>query len=65
MCLLNAHKFVKETLQMYKVTKQIQLSRYTARLAGDGMTYFMVYVHFFPMSFVACLVYLLMTHHYH
>lgn len=36
---------------MYKVTKQIRLNRYMKLLAGEGTTYFIVYVSlFFDLS---------------
>ena len=51
MCLLTVIRFVKESLQMYKVTKQIRFNRYMKLLVGEGTTYFIVYVSlFFDLS---------------
>ena len=44
MCLLVVIRFVKESLQMYKMTKQLQISCYLNLLARDGMFYFVAYV---------------------
>ena len=44
MCLLVVVQFIKESLQMYKVTRQFRLSRYMNILVSDGMIYFFVYV---------------------
>ena len=53
LCLLTAIQFIKESLQMYRVTKQLQLSCYMKQLARDGMIYFITYVHvFFTFSSV-------------
>ena len=45
-CVLVAIQFIKQSLQMYKVTKRIELSRYVNRLVREGMFYFLAYVHF-------------------
>ena len=39
-CLLFAIQFIKESFQMYKVTKQFQLNRYMNLLVREGMVYF-------------------------
>ena len=43
-CLLVVIRFARESLQMYKVSKQFQVSRYLSFLARDGIFYFLVYV---------------------
>ena len=60
MCLLVANRLARDSLQMYKVTKQIQISRYMNLLARDGMLYFLAYVVFRPISFL----YPQANHHY-
>ena len=50
MCLLVVIQFIRESLQMYKATKRLQLSRYTKLLVREGMIYFLTYVHV-PPSF--------------
>ena len=44
MCLLVAIQFLKESLQMYKVTKRFQLNRYMNLLAREGTIYSAAYV---------------------
>ena len=51
MCLLVAAQFIKESLQMYKATKRFQLNRYMNLLVGEGMIYFLAYVHLFLFLF--------------
>jgi len=41
MCLLIAIEFMKQSLQIYKVTKQFQLSCYINLLTREGMVYFL------------------------
>ena len=45
MCLLAIIRFIRESLQMYKVTKRFEISRYLSLLTRDGMAYFLAYVH--------------------
>lgn len=45
MCLLVAVQFIRESLQIYKVTKRFQVNRYMNLLAREGMIYFLAYVH--------------------
>lgn len=45
MCFLVTIRFIKESLQMYKVTKQFEVNRYMKQIARDGMVYFLAYVH--------------------
>ena len=47
MCLFVIIKFVKESLQMYKVTKRWELNRYMKLLVREGMFYFLTCVHAF------------------
>ena len=55
MCLLAVIRCIRESLQMYRVTKRFEISRYLSLLARDGMVNFLAYVHtvlraiFFPM----------------
>ena len=51
MCLLVAIQFVRQSLQMYRVTKQFELSRYMNLLVREGMFYFLAYVHI-PLLFL-------------
>lgn len=44
MCLLIAAQFIRESLQMYKATKQFQPNRYLNLLVREGMIYFLTYV---------------------
>ena len=48
MTLLVAIQFIKQSLQMYRVTKQFELNRYMNLLAREGMFYFLAYVHVSP-----------------
>ena len=43
-CLLVVIRFARESLQMYKVSKQFQVSRYLSLLVRDGMFYYLAYV---------------------
>ena len=45
MCLLVAIQFIKQSLQMYKATKQFRVNHYMTLLAREGMVYFLAYVH--------------------
>lgn len=45
MCLLLAIQFIKESLQMYRATRRLELSRYVNLLVREGMFYFIAYVH--------------------
>ena len=45
MCLLAVIRFVRESLQMYRVTKRFEISRYLSLLTRDGILYFLAYVH--------------------
>ena len=47
-CVLALVQFVKQSLQMYRATKQWQLNRYMNFLVSQGILYFLVYV---PISF--------------
>ena len=49
MCLLAVIQFTRESLQMYRATKQFEISCYLSLLTRDGILYFLVYVH--PLSF--------------
>ena len=51
MCLLVAIQFIRQSLEMYKVTKRFELSRYMNLLAKEGMFYFLAYVHVSPFHF--------------
>lgn len=44
MCMLALVQFVRQSLQMYRATKQWELDRYMNLLAKDGILYFFVYV---------------------
>ena len=44
MCLLTAIRFVKELLQVRRMTNCFHLNRYMKCLARDGMIYFIMYV---------------------
>ena len=44
MCILAIIQFVRQSLQMYRVTKQWQLSKYMNLLVKQGIFYFFVYV---------------------
>ena len=55
MCLLVAIQFIRQSLQMYKVTKRFELSRYMNLLAREGMFYFLAYVHVSPSHFFVLL----------
>ena len=44
MCMLALFQFVRQSYQMYRVTKQWQLNRYMNLLVGQGILYFIVYV---------------------
>lgn len=44
MCLLVAIKFIRDSFQMYKVTKQWQPGCYMELFAREGMLYFLAYV---------------------
>ena len=52
MCLLVTIQFVRQTLQMYKATKQLQPSQYLSLFMREGMFYFFacVSVSFFPSN---------------
>ena len=43
-CMLALLQFVKQSIQMYRVTKQWQLNRYMSLLVREGILYFLVYV---------------------
>ena len=45
MCLLVTFQFIKQSVQMYMVTKQFQLGRYMNLLVREGLVYFVAYVH--------------------
>ena len=45
MCLLLAIQFVRESFQMYKVTKRFRLNHYMNLLVKEGMIYYFAYVH--------------------
>ena len=51
MCLLVAIQFVRQSLQMYRVTKRFELNRYMSLLTREGMFYFLAYVHVSPFDF--------------
>ena len=44
MCMLALVQFVKQSLQMYRATKQWQINRYMGLLVRQGILYFVVYV---------------------
>ena len=44
MYLLVAIRFIRESLRMYKATRQFQLNRYISLLVREGMIYFVAYV---------------------
>ncbi|KAF8553299.1 hypothetical protein OG21DRAFT_1485499 [Imleria badia] len=44
MCILAIFQFVRQSLQMYRVTKQWQLNRYMSLLVKQGILYFFAYV---------------------
>ena len=44
-CILVTIEFVRQSLQMYQVTKQWQLNRYMSLLVKQAVLYFFVYVH--------------------
>ena len=44
MCTLAIVRFIMQSLQMYRVTKQWQLSRYMNSLVQQGIVYFLAYV---------------------
>ena len=50
MCILVIIQFVKQSLQMYRVTKQWHINRYMNLLATQGLIYFSAYVHHAFMS---------------
>ena len=50
MCLLAVIRFIRESLQMYRVTKQFEISRYLSLLTRDGILYFLGYVTPCPSS---------------
>ena len=52
MCFLAVIRFIRESLQMYRVTKRFKISRYLSLLARDGMVYFHAYV--LPLFLVPC-----------
>ena len=41
MCLLVSIQFITQSLQMYRVTKRFELSRYLNLLTKEGMFYFL------------------------
>jgi hypothetical protein len=43
-CILALVQFVRQSLQMYRVTKQWQINRYMGLLVREGILYFLVYV---------------------
>ena len=45
MCLLAVIQSIRESLQMYRVTKRFEISRYLSLLTRDGILYFLAYVH--------------------
>lgn len=45
MCLLVVTRFIRESLQMYKLTKSFQPSRYMNLFVREGVFYFLAYVH--------------------
>ena len=49
MCLLVVIQFIVQSLEMYQVTKQFELSRYMNLVAREGMFYFLAYVHVSPL----------------
>ena len=52
MCPLVVVRFVKESIQMYTVTKRFYLNRYVNLLVRQGVIYFIACVHVFSFSFV-------------
>ena len=57
MCLLVIIRFVRESLQMYTVTRRFELSRYMNLLTRDGVFYFLGHVHvlffdLFPLALI-------------
>ena len=48
MCLLVVIQFIREALQMHKVTKRFCLNRYMNLLVREGMIYYLVYVQVSP-----------------
>ena len=44
MCLLVVIRFVRESLQLYKITKRFELGGYMNILTRDGLLYFLAYV---------------------
>ena len=49
MCLLAVIRFIRESLQMYRIAKRFEISRYLSLLTRDGILYFLACVH--PLSF--------------
>ena len=49
--LLVAIEFIRQSLQMYRVTKRFELSHYMNLLMREGMFYFLAYVHVSPSYF--------------
>jgi hypothetical protein len=43
-CILALVQFVRQSLQMYRVTKQWQINQYIGLLVREGILYFLVYV---------------------
>ncbi|KAN0092658.1 hypothetical protein V8E55_003442, partial [Tylopilus felleus] len=50
-CILVTIEFVRQSLQMYQVTKQWQLNRYMSLLVKQAVLYFFVYVHLLILTF--------------
>lgn len=54
MCILSTAQFVRQSLQMYHVTKRWQLNQYMNLLVSQGILYFTVYVSYFsPLYYAA------------
>lgn len=49
-CVLVVIQFVRQSVQMYRITKQWQVNRYMILLFRQGILYFLVYVTSFPRS---------------
>ena len=47
-CILAIAQFVKQSLQMYRVTRRWQLNQYMGLLAKQGILYFLAWVLSFP-----------------
>ena len=51
MWLLVTAKFIRNSYQMYKMTKEWRFSRYLNLFAREGMLYFLAYVHLSSIPF--------------